>query len=205
MQLTNKPPGSPVFFSHLGEFLLRWMQRPDPVVLDYVLDLDKSSDKPEVYDVAISVADPISGSIEKFLSLLSGQSSTITSIVQSDLTLAQACSKAKTTKNKRDVCAAFSTDPIQFIFDYLESQSIDLDNYLNHNGDRAALAALGGPTPNLEDVRRSDFWHNPEWSDEAVRLFSQRQLATKAAGTFQNGSGGHIVPGGGPAVQYARR
>lgn len=185
MQLTSKQVGQQIYFYHLGEFLMRWMQRPDPVVLHYSMDLSKSSTSPEAYDISMSVADPVGGAIEKFLSLLAGHSSTITGIVQSDLTLAQACSRAKTAKNKRDICAAFSTDPIQFIFDYLESQSIDLDNYLNEQGERGAMAALGGPTPNLEDLRRSSYWQNAEWSDEAVRLFSQRQLATKAMGVGQ--------------------
>lgn len=159
--------------------MARWLQRPDPITLEYELDTAASSSVSTVYDIDMTVADPALSHIDQFLRGIVSQSSAITDIVQSDLQLAQSCSKAKAVKARRDVCAAFASDPIGFIFDFLESQSIDLDAYLNQNAEKGALAqttSMWG-MPNLEDMRRAEFW-SQGWTEEGVRLISQRQLVS---------------------------
>jgi hypothetical protein len=106
------------------------------------------------------VPDPAGPAISRFLSsLANGQS--VKQIVQSDLTLAALCSSIKSTKARRDVCAAFASDPVQLIWDYLESQSVDLDGILERRGERAAMAGVGGVQEGMwEEVRKSAFWHD---------------------------------------------
>lgn len=153
--------------------MLRYLGQPDFLWIGYSIDLNKSGDSaPETvyYDLPISVRDPTSVSMQKILSDLGASkdnnestSQLVNDLLEADTDIANACAQIRDVKARRDFLAAFAHDPKQFIAQWLQSQSTDLDEIINNHGTAGSLFS----TP-AEDMRHSQFWRG---IDVDTRLF----------------------------------
>jgi len=161
-------------FHHIPEYVNRYLQPADPVVLEYTINLDKDHQTgPKMFDIDVHMEDPAKlHMIQVFHSLDTLESKT-KEIVAIDEKIALSASQMRPLKHRRDLLAHFAVDPLDFMETWLESQARDLDMLLS-GSDRGRSAAVAGDWTVKSDTLRKSEYFQQDWLDEAVMLYMQR-------------------------------
>ncbi|KAJ3281407.1 SWI SNF, matrix associated, actin dependent regulator of chromatin, sub d, member 3, partial [Borealophlyctis nickersoniae] len=131
-------------FSSVPDALQRHLFRADPVVLEYTIKVDKEYNMSQfAYDIEVEVDDPIR---DKMRSATQPTPVLTRDIGQLDEKIAALVQAINHCKLKRDFMLSFADDPVNFINQWVASQSRDLE------------VILGDTRVNLEEIRRSDFY-----------------------------------------------
>lgn len=139
-------------FSQLPELITPHLSRPDPVVIDYTIRVDKPlSQSSKCYDIDVELDSPVR---QKMMNIVSS-TQTQKEIMGLDDKIVQCVQSINNSKIKRDFLIQFSKEPVEFINKWIASQARDLE------------VILGESKVNLEEVRQSEFYKQP-WMKEAV-------------------------------------
>lgn len=139
-------------FSQLPELVSQHLSKPDPVVIEYLIRVDKpfhASSK--VYDVEVELESAVRQKMMHIVSSTQSQKE----IMAHDEKIVQCVQSINNSKIKRDFLSQFSKEPVEFINKWIASQARDLEVILGEN------------KMNLEELRKSDFYKQP-WVKEAV-------------------------------------
>ncbi|CAO3594867.1 unnamed protein product [Absidia cylindrospora] len=139
-------------FSALPDLINQHLSRPDPIVLNYTIRVDKEFyQSPKAFDVDVELDSVIR---QKMLNQISSQQSQ-KQIMELDDKIVQCVQSINNSKIKRDFLLQFSKHPVEFINKWIASQARDLE------------VILGESKVNLEEMRQTDFYKQP-WVKEAV-------------------------------------
>ncbi|KAL0143418.1 hypothetical protein V8B55DRAFT_1477373 [Mucor lusitanicus] len=139
-------------FSQLPELITQHLSRPDPVVIDYTIRVDKPlHQSSKAFDIDVELDSAVR---QKMMHIVS---STLTQkeIMALDDKIVQCVQSINNSKIKRDFLMQFSKEPVEFINKWIASQARDLE------------VILGESKVNLEEMRQTDFYKQP-WMKEAV-------------------------------------
>lgn len=139
-------------FSQLPELIIQHLSRPDPVVIEYTIRVDKPlHQSSKAYDIDVELDSAVR---QKMMHIVS---STLTQkeIMALDDKIVQCVQSINNSKIKRDFLMQFSKEPVEFINKWIASQARDLE------------VILGESKVNLEEMRQTDFYKQP-WMKEAV-------------------------------------
>lgn len=139
-------------FSQLPELITQHLSRPDPVVIEYTIHVDKPlHQSSKAYDIDVELDSVVR---QKMMHIVS---STLTQkeIMALDDKIVQCVQSINNSKIKRDFLMQFSKEPVEFINKWIASQARDLE------------VILGESKVNLEEMRQTDFYKQP-WMKEAV-------------------------------------
>ncbi|OWK13895.1 SMARCD2 [Cervus elaphus hippelaphus] len=155
---TGTPGGTPA-----GDKVASWELRVEGKLLD---DLDQTiarkrmeiqeaikkplTKKTACYDIDVEVDDPLKAQMSNFLASTTNQQE----IASLDVKIHETIESINQLKTQRDFMLSFSTDPQDFIQEWLRSQRRDL---------KIITDVIGNP----EEERRAAFYHQP-WAQEAV-------------------------------------
>ncbi|KAI9012498.1 SWI/SNF and RSC complex subunit Ssr3 [Phycomyces nitens] len=141
-----------IFFSQLPELINHHMTRPDPIVLNYTIRVDKEfHQSPKAYDVDVELDSVVR---QKMLNIVSSTQAQ-KEIMTLDDKIVQCVQSINNSKIKRDFLMQFAQHPVEFINKWIASQARDLE------------VILGETKVNLEEMRQTDFYKQP-WVKEAV-------------------------------------
>ncbi|KAG1470813.1 hypothetical protein G6F56_002469 [Rhizopus delemar] len=141
-----------IHFSQIPELINQHLSRPDPIVIEYTIRVDKpfhASSK--AYDIDIEVD---SVARQKMVSIISSNG-VQKEIMACDDKIVQCVQSINNSKIKRDFLLQFSKEPIEFINKWIASQARDLE------------VILGESKVKLEEIGDADFYKQP-WMKEAV-------------------------------------
>ncbi|KAI9355752.1 SWI/SNF related, matrix associated, actin-like protein dependent regulator of chromatin, subfamily d, member 1 [Pilaira anomala] len=139
-------------FAQLPELITPHLSRPDPVIIDYTIRVDKPlSQSSKCYDIDVELDSPVR---QKMMNIVSS-TQTQKEIMGLDDKIVQCVQSINNSKIKRDFLIQFSKEPVEFINKWIASQARDLE------------VILGESKVNLEEVRQSEFYKQP-WMKEAV-------------------------------------
>jgi SWI/SNF-related matrix-associated actin-dependent regulator of chromatin subfamily D len=148
--------------SELPDIINRFLSRPDPIVLDYTIRVDKQfSQSSKAYDVDVELDSVLRQKMMNVVAATQPQKD----IMGLDDKIVQCVQSINNSKIKRDFLTQFSRNPIEFINKWINSQARDLE------------AILGETKVNLEDVRQTDFYKQP-WVKEAVFHYLTSKVKT---------------------------
>uniref|UniRef100_A0A8C4MBK9 SWI/SNF related BAF chromatin remodeling complex subunit D2 n=1 Tax=Equus asinus TaxID=9793 RepID=A0A8C4MBK9_EQUAS len=138
-------------FSEIPMKLAGLLQHPDPIVINHVISVDPNDQKKTAcYDIDVEVDDPLKAQMSNFLASTTNQQE----IASLDVKIHETIESINQLKTQRDFMLSFSTDPQDFIQEWLRSQRRDL---------KIITDVIGNP----EEERRAAFYHQP-WAQEAV-------------------------------------
>ncbi|KAG2234565.1 hypothetical protein INT48_000468 [Thamnidium elegans] len=141
-----------IHFSQLPELVNNHLSRPDPIVLEYTINVDKQfNHSTKAYDMDVELDSVVR---QKMMNVVAS-SQTQKDIMALDDKIVQCVQSINNSKIKRNFLIQFSRNPIEFINKWITSQARDLE------------AILGETKVNLEDVRQTNFYKQP-WVKEAV-------------------------------------
>jgi len=141
-----------LYFSQVPDLLTPHLQAPDPVVLEYLIRVDKEYHlSRHAYDIDIEVDDTIRAKMASVVASTATQKQ----IMDLDEKIVQHVASVNNSKIKRDFLLQFATSPVDFINKWVASQARDLE------------IILGESRVNLEEMRRTDFYRQ-DWVKEAV-------------------------------------
>ncbi|CAO3703849.1 unnamed protein product [Rhizopus stolonifer] len=141
-----------IHFSQIPELINQHLSRPDPIVIEYTIRVDRpfhASSK--AYDIDIEVD---SVARQKMVSIISSNG-VQKEIMACDDKIVQCVQSINNSKIKRDFLLQFSKEPIEFINKWIASQARDLE------------VILGESKVKLEEIGDADFYKQP-WMKEAV-------------------------------------
>lgn len=139
-------------FSQLPELITQHLSRPDPIVIDYTIRVDKPlTQSSKCYDIEVELDSIVR---QKMLHVVSS-TQTQKEIMGLDDKIVQCVQSINNSKIKRDFLMQFSKEPVEFINKWIASQARDLE------------VILGESKLNLEQIRQTDFYKQP-WMKEAV-------------------------------------
>ncbi|KAI8364315.1 BAF60b [Choanephora cucurbitarum] len=139
-------------FSQLPELILQHLSRPDPIMIEYTIRVDKpfhASSK--AYDIEVELDSMVR---QKMMQIVSS-TQTQKEIMALDDKIVQCVQSINNSKIKRDFLLQFSKQPVEFINKWIASQARDLE------------VILGESKVNLEEMRQTEFYKQP-WMKEAV-------------------------------------
>uniref|UniRef100_A0A8L2Q6R2 SWI/SNF related, matrix associated, actin dependent regulator of chromatin, subfamily d, member 2 n=1 Tax=Rattus norvegicus TaxID=10116 RepID=A0A8L2Q6R2_RAT len=138
-------------FSEIPMKLAGLLQHPDPIVINHVISVDPNDQKKTAcYDIDVEVDDPLKAQMSNFLASTTNQQE----IASLDVKIHETIESINQLKTQRDFMLSFSTEPQDFIQEWLRSQRRDL---------KIITDVIGNP----EEERRAAFYHQP-WAQEAV-------------------------------------
>ncbi|XP_028822485.1 SWI/SNF-related matrix-associated actin-dependent regulator of chromatin subfamily D member 2 isoform X1 [Denticeps clupeoides] len=138
-------------FSEIPMKLAGLLQHPDPIVINHIISVDPNDQKKTAcFDIDVEVDDPLKVQMTSFLSSTTNQQE----IAGLEIKIHETIESINQLKTQRDFMLSFSSNPQEFIHDWLKSQSRD-------------LKLMADVTGNPEEERRSDFYDAP-WVPEAV-------------------------------------
>jgi len=141
-----------VQFSHVPAFIDQHLSRPDPVVIDYTIRVDREFHQSrKAFDIDVELDSLLK---QKMMTTVAG-TSTQKEILALDDKIVQCVQSINNSKIKRDFLLQFAGSPVEFINKWIASQARDLE------------IILGESQVNLEEMRQSDFYKQP-WVKEAV-------------------------------------
>ncbi|KAF7721459.1 SWI/SNF complex component snf12 [Apophysomyces ossiformis] len=145
--------GAPrIHFSQLPELINHHLAKPDPIVLNYTIRVDKEfHQSPKAYDVNVELDSVVRQKMMNIVSSTQVQKE----IMALDDKIVQCVQSINNSKIKRDFLMQFAQHPIEFINKWIASQARDLE------------VILGESKVNLEEMRQADFYKQP-WVKEAV-------------------------------------
>lgn len=116
-----------------------------------------------IYDIDVEVDDSLRDQMKSFLT----SSQSLMEIAQLDTKINEHVEQLNQLRINREFYMSFSDDPQGFINKWLVSQSNDLKNMMELNG-------------NPEEERRSQFYHE-QWTDEAVCRYFYNKVQQRRA------------------------
>ncbi|CAO3630626.1 unnamed protein product [Cunninghamella echinulata] len=141
-----------IHFSSLPEIINQHLTRPDPIVLNYTIRVDKEFyHSPKAFDVDVELDSVLR---QKMMNQVSAQQLQ-KQIMELDDKIVQCVQSINNSKIKRDFLLQFSKHPVEFINKWIASQARDLE------------VILGESKVNLEEMRQTEFYKQP-WVKEAV-------------------------------------
>ncbi|GAA5804108.1 hypothetical protein HPULCUR_009594 [Helicostylum pulchrum] len=147
-----------IHFSQLPELVNNHLSRPDPIVLEYTVNVDKQfNHSTKAYDMDVELDSVVR---QKMMNGVAS-SQTQKDIMALDDKIVQCVQSINNSKIKRNFLIQFSRNPIEFINKWITSQARDLELLID------IKAILGETKVNLEDVRQTNFYKQP-WVKEAV-------------------------------------
>lgn len=143
-------------FPQIIQLLEPHLQPPKPIVLEYMVQVDKENNVGEnVYDIEIEMDDPIR---EEMSSLLENWNSNQSDIQALDDKIALTIQSMNNSRLKHKFLESMSTNPAETISQWLDSQASDLRIIMSDRGF------------NEEEVRHSSFY-TEEVLNQSVHLF----------------------------------
>ncbi|KAG2173269.1 hypothetical protein INT43_004643 [Umbelopsis isabellina] len=141
-----------VQFSHIPALIDQHLSRPDPIVIDYTIRVDREFyQSRKAYDIDVELDSLLK---QKMMTTVAG-TNTQKEILALDDKIVQCVQSINNSKIKRDFLLQFAGSPVEFINKWIASQARDLE------------IILGESQVNLEEMRQSDFYKQP-WVKEAV-------------------------------------
>ncbi|RUS30535.1 hypothetical protein BC938DRAFT_479278 [Jimgerdemannia flammicorona] len=141
-----------LYFAQVPELLAPHLILPDPIILEYIIRVDKEYHlSRHAYDIDIEVDDAIRAKMASVVASTATQKE----IMTLDEKIVQCVQSVNNSKIKRDFLLQFATSPVDFINKWVASQARDLE------------IILGESRVNLEEMRRTDFYRQ-DWVKEAV-------------------------------------
>uniref|UniRef100_A0A8D0B5A3 SWI/SNF related BAF chromatin remodeling complex subunit D2 n=1 Tax=Salvator merianae TaxID=96440 RepID=A0A8D0B5A3_SALMN len=138
-------------FSEIPMKLAGLLQHPDPIVINHVISVDPNDQKKTAcYDIDVEVDDPLKAQMSNFLASTTNQQE----IASLDVKIHETIESINQLKTQRDFMLSFSTNPQDFIQEWIRSQQRDL---------KIITDVVGNP----EEERRAEFYQQP-WMQEAV-------------------------------------
>lgn len=139
-------------FSQLPELISQHLSRPDPIVIDYTIRVNKPlTQASKCYDIEVELDSIVR---QKMMHIVSS-TQTQKEIMGLDDKIVQCVQSINNSKIKRDFLMQFSKEPVEFINKWIASQARDLE------------VILGESKVNLEQIKETDFYQQP-WMKEAV-------------------------------------
>ncbi|XP_003222633.2 SWI/SNF-related matrix-associated actin-dependent regulator of chromatin subfamily D member 2 [Anolis carolinensis] len=138
-------------FSEIPMKLAGLLQHPDPIVINHVISVDPNDQKKTAcYDIDVEVDDPLKAQMSNFLASTTNQQE----ISSLDVKIHETIESINQLKTQRDFMLSFSSNPQDFIQEWIRSQQRDL---------KIITDVVGNP----EEERRVEFYEQP-WMQEAV-------------------------------------
>ncbi|KAI8582513.1 hypothetical protein K450DRAFT_227510 [Umbelopsis ramanniana AG] len=155
---------SQVQFSHIPTLIEQHLSRPDPIVIDYTIRVDREFHQSrKAFDIDVELDSLLK---QKMMTAVAG-TNTQKEILALDDKIVQCVQSINNSKIKRDFLLQFAQSPVEFINKWIASQARDLE------------IILGESQVNLEEMRQSDFYKQG-WVKEAVMHYltskSQQRL-----------------------------
>ncbi|KAI9494431.1 hypothetical protein BDB00DRAFT_819141 [Zychaea mexicana] len=172
-ELFNAPQ---LHFSHIPELINSHLARPDPIVINYTIRVDKEfHQSSQAFDVDVELDSVVR---QKMMNLVSS-TQLQKEIMGLDDKIVQCVQSINNSKIKRDFLMQFAQNPVEFINKWIASQARDLE------------VILGESKINLEEMRQTDFYKQP-WVKEAVfhYLTAKVQQRMQELLNAQRGAGG---------------
>ncbi|KAJ3223865.1 SWI SNF, matrix associated, actin dependent regulator of chromatin, sub d, member 3, partial [Clydaea vesicula] len=134
-------------FTQIPELLNMHILPPDPVVLEYIIKVDKEYHIGQyAYDVEVEVDDPMKAKMTGLLNDIPGLNKELSNYDEKIIGIIQAINQCKL---KRDFFLSFSNDPCGFIKQWMASQNRDME------------IILGDVRIDAEDARNAKFFDQP--------------------------------------------
>lgn len=135
----------------------------DPIVIDYTIRVDTSVHVSTMaYDIEVDVEDPnTKNKMSSFLLM-----KTSPEITKLDDQIISTVQQINHSKLKRDFMRSFAKDPVEFMNQWVSSQSRDLE------------VIMGDQRLNMDEMRKSEFYQQP-WVQEGVFLYSNTQAGSR--------------------------
>ncbi|CAB72235.1 SWI/SNF and RSC complexes subunit ssr3 [Schizosaccharomyces pombe] len=141
-----------LYFPRIPELMNRFLEPIDPIVIPYTINVSEHTvEKVTIFDIRINTEDPRHSQIRSFLATMMSQDK-IRSIDDKLTELIQAITYSQ---SKYDFMKKFSESPIEFINEWIESQSRDLE------------IVLDGTNMNYAEKRSADYYQQP-WVHESA-------------------------------------
>ncbi|KAI8374667.1 SWI/SNF and RSC complex subunit Ssr3 [Radiomyces spectabilis] len=139
-------------FSQLPDMINQHLARPDPIVLNYTIRVDREfHQSTNAYDIDVELDSVVR---QKMMNVVSS-TPLQREIMNLDDKIVQCVQSINNSKIKRDFLTQFAGHPIEFINKWIASQARDLE------------VIMGDSRVNLEEMRQSEFYKQP-WIKEAV-------------------------------------
>lgn len=123
-RLTQLFGTSQIHFSQLPELINLHLTRPDPIVIDYNIRVDKQfNQSPEAYDLDVELDSVVRQKMMNTVAATQQQKD----ILALDDKIVQCVQSINNSKIKRDFLTQFSRNPIEFINKWITSQARDLE------------------------------------------------------------------------------
>lgn len=153
-------------FSDIPNKLHMHCMPPDPIVINHMINIDINDLKrTSIYEIDVEIDDVLRDQMKSFLT--TSQTQSLAEVAHLDTKINELIEHLNQLRINREFFMSFSEDPQDFINKWLISQSNDLKNMLDLNG-------------NPEEERRAQFYHE-SWTDEAVcRYFYNRVQQRRA-------------------------
>lgn len=160
-------------FHHIPEVLHRFLHPPQPIVLEYFVQTDRTEHRSEVaYDVELEMDDwAVRTRQHNVLARFDANSATSSEIASLDDRIAQAALTIRNRAAAREFFESFAVDPQGHLHTWIASQARDLDALLS--GDRTDSTPFSA-----EELKRADTFRGP-WVDEAVIVAESQRLAAR--------------------------
>ncbi|XP_069094158.1 SWI/SNF-related matrix-associated actin-dependent regulator of chromatin subfamily D member 2 [Pleurodeles waltl] len=138
-------------FSEIPIKLASLLQHPDPIIINHTISVDPNDQKKTAcYDIDVEVDDPLKAQMSSFLASTTNQQE----IASLDVKIHETIESINQLKTQRDFMLSFSSNPQEFIQDWIRSQRRDL---------KIMTDVMNNP----EEERQAEFYHQP-WAQEAV-------------------------------------
>jgi SWI/SNF-related matrix-associated actin-dependent regulator of chromatin subfamily D len=139
---------------------------PDPIVINHAINIEPNEPKKtSIYEIDVEVDDQLRDQMRNFLS--ASQTQSLAEVAQLDSKINEHIEQLNQLRINREFFMSFSDNPQEFINKWLISQSNDLKNMMELNG-------------NPEEERKAQFYQE-SWTDEAVcRYFYNRVQQRRA-------------------------
>lgn len=113
-----------IHFSQLPELINLHLSRPDPIVIEYTIRVDKQfNQSPEAYDMDVELDSVVRQKMMNVVAATQQQKD----IMALDDKIVQCVQSINNSKIKRDFLTQFSRNPIEFINKWITSQARDLE------------------------------------------------------------------------------
>lgn len=141
-----------IHFAQLPDLINHHLSRPDPIVINYTIRVDKEfHQSAQAYDLDVELDSVVRTKMMQTVAATQTQKE----IMQLDDKIVQCVQSINNSKIKRDFLMQFAQHPVEFINKWIASQARDLE------------VILGETKVNLEEMRQTDFYKQP-WVKEAV-------------------------------------
>jgi SWI/SNF-related matrix-associated actin-dependent regulator of chromatin subfamily D len=131
------------------------------------------ADAAKTYDILIEIADPAIRTSHSLLRALAPNAPISQEIMKLDDQIASLASSIRTSVYQHTLLSNFSNNPVTFMNEWMESQSLDLQDLLDP--DPSKFKGTEGEWK-LERLRDSD-WFKQDWVKQAVGLHVARAQA----------------------------